>query len=169
MEQTMKKLPETIKAETKKVTSDQVIQLRLTGKRYVVLKFGSDLYAYRPREAKEARTIRNAFGNHKCSSCANFFANGRLCPKVADSSVDVTGRYIGKYAGMEEISLKESKRIEKYPIILKGVEYFNSGKQYFVVDQCSNYQPNNDTEERIALQKMNEIVWTKEQTNPWFA
>ena len=158
MEQTMKMLPEAIKAETKRVTIDQVVQLRLTGKRFVVLKFGDDLYAYRPREAKEAKTIRDAFKTHKCSSCANFFANGKLCPKVADTSVDVTGRYSGLYAGTEEFTLKESKRIEKYPFILKGVEYFNSSRQYFVVDKCLNYQPNKDSEERAQLQKINEIV-----------
>ena len=149
MEKTMQKLPKEIKNSLKEVTSEQVINLRLTvpEKRFIIIKIGDKLYYTPIRRREQLEGIRSAFGKHLCSDCGNFFCNGELCPKVADLSEETN---------IKEFWGKREAIIEKYPFVISGVEYFNSqnkAKEYFLVEKCSRFKMHNDQAERDALLK----------------
>ena len=164
MEKTMEKLPEEIKNSLKELTIEEVINLRLTApeKRFVIIKSGDKLYYTSIRSREQLEGIRSAFGKHLCCDCGNFFCNGELCPKVADLSEET---YRQDFITKREAVI-ESKRIEKYPFVIVGVEYFNSQnkqKEYFVVEECSRFAKPNDQAERDALFKRMQAEATEEQ------
>lgn len=164
MEKTMKKLPEEIRNSLKEVTIEEIIDLRLTvpEKRFIIIKIGNKLYYTPISKREQLEGIRSAFGKHLCCDCGNFFCNGELCPKVADLSEETN---IKEFFGKREAVI-ESKRIEKYPFVTSGVEYFNSQnkqKEYLVVEKCSRFTKPNDQAERDALFKRMQAEATEEQ------
>ena len=128
------RLPENVKGSLRQVTEKEIITMRLEGKCRVVFKFGEDLYALRAKSGIAPLEVRDILGRHLCSRC-EMVCGGELCRKVFDASVSVAERE--GYNGREAVV--RSKRIEKYPFILVGVEYFNAQREYLIVTSCTKF------------------------------
>ena len=139
MNQTINKLPEKYKRSFQKILPSEILSLRMSGKAHIIIKSGKEFFVYR-EDKKNPESTKSAFvkavGSHKCSNCANFCKNGKLCPKVSDFSVLSCRRYTNSLAA----AIKESKRIEKYSFVIEGIEYFNTDSEYLIVSTCDKYK-----------------------------
>ena len=133
MKQTVTSLPDETKKYLKEVEKEEILQRRLGRRSTVVVKEGKKYYIL--TNCKKNNSMRHIFGEHLCSKCD--FAKGGLCPKISDMPKEETEKR--GYDILEAII--ESKRIEKYPFITKGVELFNATREYFVVSECRRYIP----------------------------
>ena len=141
MDRTIQLLPEDIRRALKKVSVEEVLEKRKTGKKGIVVKVNDTCYLYvfsgkkaADREM-ETQRIKYIFGQHLCWNCA-FCQEGKVCPKISDSWVETYQKDTGEYAKNYE----KSKRLEKYPFIVKGVEFFASREGYLIVSGCKKYK-----------------------------
>lgn len=128
MKQTIN-IPDEIRDSLKEVSEEQILKLRLEGRRFVLVKIGEKLYLLTDRRKKE--TIKYALGNHLCSKCMMY--RGTLCPKVFDMPF--------KTCQEQSIdAVKYSKRSEKYSFITASVESVNLADEFFIVSACRNFK-----------------------------
>lgn len=139
MNQTIVKLPKKYQESFEKILPAEILSLRLSGKSHIIIKSGNEFFVYRA-DQKNPESTKNAFlkavGSHKCSDCANFYKDGKLCPKVSDCSIPTCRRYTSSFIG----AVKDSKRIEKYRFVIEGIEYFNADREYLIVSTCNRYE-----------------------------
>ena len=124
------------------VDENEVVMARLLGKKWVILKVGETIYRVKPGHVADFPKL--LFGEHKCATCQNL--SGVRCQKVFDMGPEYYRAQTGEYG-----AVVDSKRIEKYPFILSGVEKFNCGQRsYFVVSKCNNYQPDSAKPKKVV-------------------
>ena len=137
----------------RKVTEDELFELRASGKPGFVLKYD---YSYFYSQIPDfLRFYFESLGDHLCSnercSCSRLSAasdcNGG-CAKVRD-------RVIQAYNKPFTSALKASQRIEKYDFISHGFESFNTVQDSLVVLECTQFRLDGiekDTEDNIEEQ-----------------
>jgi len=154
MKQTIN-IPDEIRDSLKEVSEEQILRLRLEGRRFVLIKTGDKLYFLTDRKKKE--TIKYALGNHLCSKCMMY--RGTLCQKVFDAPF--------KTCQEQSIdAVKYSKRSEKYSFITASVESVNLADDFFIVSACRNFKK----EERKEAKKETTIEknTNKDSTEEWW-
>ena len=128
MKQTIN-IPDEIRDSLKEVSAEEILKLRLEGRRFVLVKIGDKLYLLTDRKKK--KDIKYAFGSHLCSTCKMY--RGTLCPKVFDIPLKTCQeQYID--------AVKYSKRSEKYSFITASVESANFVDDFFIVSSCRKFE-----------------------------
>ena len=133
MNEIYKQLPEEVRKALKKVTEQEILMQRLRGEEGIILKIGTDCYFLSAKE--KIVKIKYVLGQHLCGKCRIY--RKTLCKKIYDSPIE---ELKSDKLQKGEATIK-SKRIEKYPFITKGIECFNCSKDFFVVAECTNFEP----------------------------
>lgn len=119
----------------KKVTVDELVELRLGEKPGIILKNEGE-YWYAKANQKISLV---SLGEHLCNSCRRCIPSSDEdggCAKVRDVSVERKSRDETKT--LVEI-VEDSKRIEKYEFITSGIEVINSRQEGLLVLECENF------------------------------
>lgn len=116
------------------ITDKELLKARLNGKSGVVVKWDKQLY-YCPIEKDDVIDI--TVPEHLCTFCARCSPalDPKGCAKVRARTVDGLKQ--------EGYSIKDSifysDRIEAFSFIKKGVETFNTKREFLVIVECENY------------------------------
>ena len=154
MKQTIN-IPDEIRDSLEEVSEEQILKLRLEGRRFVLVKIGEKLYLL--TERKKKATIKYALGNHLCSKCMMY--RGTLCPKVFDIPL--------KTCQEQSIDVvKYSKRSEKYSFITASVESVNLADDFFIVSACNNFK--NAEKKEVKKETPEEKSTNKDDTEEWW-
>jgi len=113
----------------------ELIKLRIKEKPILILKNDGKLFYLKVENMKLLLANFKERPIHHCDSCKNCYP-GR-CKKVRDRFFEALYRNgISNYNN----TVKESKRIEKYPFVLDGIELYGlNDKDYFICSKCAFY------------------------------
>lgn len=137
MEQTIERIPEEIRGLIREVNEKEIFIRRFKRRRGVVIKIAQKLYLIDDPSIDMLNTLKILFNDTLCARC-EICRNGELCTKVADRAKEYTKRI--ELSPIDAI--RESKRLEKYPFVLQGIEAFNypMGDEFLLVLECKNFK-----------------------------
>lgn len=127
------------KYSLRKVSKEELLNIRCAGIPSFVLRFNGDLYYTEINNVNQINVTSQEAGSHKCATCKRCRpvadSNGG-CAKVRDCSTEVYVREMHPF----KKAVYMSKRLEKYDFIQYGIETFNIPLEVFDVIECENYQ-----------------------------
>ena len=113
----------------------ELIGLRMKKEPILIIRNNGKLFYLKANKMKLFLVNFTGRPMHKCDSCRNCYP-GR-CNKVKDRFFEALYRTgISNYHN----TIMESKRIEKYPFIIDGIEFYGlNEKDYFICNKCAFY------------------------------
>lgn len=121
----------------KEISTEELMQRRLSTQPGIVYKRGNQLFFVNVPENLKISNSEMNIGTHLC---------GKNCPHVCkgcERTSDLTVPYQMRLRKIFYLAVEDSWRIEKYKFITEGMEAFNMGPGYdaLIVLKCSCYTP----------------------------
>ena len=127
------------KHKLRKVSCDELMDFRLSGKTGFLIKVNSSLYLAKIKRNSSlpTRVLAPELCDHSlCDTCEQV-CNG--CSKISDNTLSTQLGFGFSFPS----AVEKYGRIEKYDFITSAVEIFNTKHSNCIVDECVNYVKRN--------------------------